>query len=178
MAIPYHRRLLLLPHCLRSSSVCDAEYDAFGLLCNSCGACSLCDLRGDAERLGYQVMIAEGSPTVMKMILDGKADALLGVACLDVLEAGSLEKILVAGIPCMAIPLASRRLPRHHGRRRLGPPDGSNALSAALVETRTYVHLMRSSARLFEAAELQRLIPRTRACDTAAAGRGGNRPTR
>ncbi len=49
-------------------------------------------------------MIAEGSPAVMKIILSGQVDAVLGVACLDALEK-TLDKILLAGIPCMAVPL-------------------------------------------------------------------------
>jgi geranylgeranyl pyrophosphate synthase len=164
--IPYHRRLLLLPHCLRSSSVCDAEYNELGLLCKSCGACSLADLRASAQRLGYNVMIAEGSPAVMKMILDGKADALLGVACLDVLEK-SLEKILVAGIPCMAIPLVrdgchDTTVDNDWIRQMVDTPYRPATAQTAALQTATYVHLMRSAARLFEPAELQRLIPRTR----------------
>ena len=40
----------------------------------------------------------------MQIILGGQADAILGVACLDVLE-NTFDKILLAGIPCMAVPL-------------------------------------------------------------------------
>ena len=39
-AIPFNRRLLLLPHCLKNAEGCPADYDEFGLDCNKCGACS------------------------------------------------------------------------------------------------------------------------------------------
>ena len=103
-ATPYHRRLLLLPHCLRDAERCPARFNELGLLCRDCGACHLMELRTRAERLGYNVLIAEGSPVVMQIIIGGHADALVGVSCLNVLER-SLEKILLAGIPCMAVPL-------------------------------------------------------------------------
>lgn len=160
-AVPYRRRLLLLPRCLRNEEACQAECDASGLLCRDCGACSLTDLRAEARRKGYRVMIAEGSPGVMKTILGGHADALLGVACLDVLEK-TLDKILLAGIPCMAVPLLTNGCRNTSAdedwiRRMFNTPH-----RPAAVQTRTYLHLMRCAARMFEPAELGRLAPRTR----------------
>src|SRR4026209_631345 len=35
--IPYDRRLLLLPKCLREEDRCPAPFDEFGLLCQECG---------------------------------------------------------------------------------------------------------------------------------------------
>ncbi len=56
--------------------------------------------------MGYRVLVAEGSPIVLKIIVSGYVDAILGVACLNVLEK-AIDKILLAGIPCMAVPLLS-----------------------------------------------------------------------
>ena len=39
-AIPYFRRLLLLPQCLRPRESCPAKMDAIGLLCQQCGPMS------------------------------------------------------------------------------------------------------------------------------------------
>ena len=44
------------------------------------------DLQNEAERLGYAVLVAEGSALVMAIIQTGKIDALVGVSCLSVLE--------------------------------------------------------------------------------------------
>jgi geranylgeranyl diphosphate synthase type II len=160
-AVPCDRRLLLLPRCLRSSKSCKAEYNDFGLLCEDCGACDLTNLRTEARRRGYTVMIAEGSPAVMKIILGGGADALMGVACLDVLEK-TVDKILLAGIPCMAVPLLSDGCSDTVAdvdwvREMFDTPH-----RPAAVKTRTYVHLLRSAARMFEPEQLDRLAPRTR----------------
>jgi len=87
MSVPTSRRLLLLPHCLRDTGACPAEYDEFGLRCQDCGACRLTGLRELARQKGYRVLIAEGSPIVLKIILAGHVDAVMGVACLIRLDA-------------------------------------------------------------------------------------------
>ena len=53
--VPPHRRLFLLPHCLKHSEGCPADYDEFGLACKTCGACSIADFRATAEEMGYKV---------------------------------------------------------------------------------------------------------------------------
>jgi len=170
-AVPYHRRLLLLPRCLRDAERCPAECTELGLLCQDCGACSLSGLRAEAQAKGYKVMIAEGSPMVMKIILGGHVDALLGVACLDVLEQ-TLDKILLAGIPCMAVPLLTSgcrntTVDEDWVRQMFHTPH-----RPAAVQSRTYLHLMRCAAKLFEPAELQRLAPRLRSGPTLAESDG------
>ena len=172
-AVPHSRRLLLLPRCLREADTCPATTDAIGLHCQDCGACSLTGLRGEAQRRGYRVMIAEGSPAVMKIILSGQIDALLGVACLDALEK-TFDKILLAGIPCMAIPLL-----RNGCRNTSADLDWILQMidtpeRPAAVQTTTYLHLMRCAAQMFEPAELERLVPRVRSqsASTAMGERG------
>lgn len=103
-AVPYERRLLLMPKCLRVEATCPAPFDEFGLLCKSCGECSLQDLQEEAERLGYAVLIAEGSAIVMSIIETGKIDAIVGVSCLDVLER-AFPYMEAAAVPGVAIPL-------------------------------------------------------------------------
>ncbi len=103
-AVPFSRRMLLLPHCMRNSVLCPAPYDAEGLHCRGCGQCRLTDLKTYAESLGYTVLIAEGTPVVMQSILSGKTDAILGVGCLKSLER-AFEKLQLAGIPAAAVPL-------------------------------------------------------------------------
>ena len=103
-AIPYDRRLLLLPKCLRIEDRCPAPFDEFGLLCKQCGLCSIQDLQVEAERLGYAVLVAEGSPVVMSIIQTGKIDAIVGVSCLSVLER-AFPYMEAAAVPGVAIPL-------------------------------------------------------------------------
>jgi geranylgeranyl pyrophosphate synthase len=102
--IPYDRRLLLIPKCLRIEDKCPAPFDEFGLLCKECGLCSIQDLTVEAERLGYAVLVAEGSAIVRSMIETGKIEAVVGVSCLNVLEK-SFPHMEAAAIPGVAIPL-------------------------------------------------------------------------
>lgn len=162
MAVPFNRRLLLLPHCLKNAEGCPADYDEFGLDCRQCGACSVADFKTRAEDLGYKVLVSEGTPIVLKIIVSGHVDAIVGVACLNVLEK-AIDKVLLAGIPCVAAPLLSSNckstsvdddwvfeLVNLHT-----PPPA--------VTTKTYVHLMRAAHGLCEEPELSRLAPRSRA---------------
>ncbi|HUT32253.1 MAG TPA: polyprenyl synthetase family protein [Planctomycetota bacterium] len=102
--IPFERRLLLLPQCLRDKEHCEAEIDEFGLLCHHCGRCVIHELQTEAERLGYVVLVAEGTTVVMSLIESGKIEAVIGVGCL-----AGLERIFpyteAAAVPGVAIPL-------------------------------------------------------------------------
>lgn len=102
--VPFERRLLLLPKCLRVEDRCPAPFDDFGLLCKQCGLCTIQDLQEEAERLGYAVLVAEGSALVMALIQTGKIDAIVGVSCLSVLEK-AFPYMEAAAIPGIAIPL-------------------------------------------------------------------------
>ncbi len=103
-AVPFERRLLLLPKCLRVEDRCPAPFDEFGLLCKQCGLCTIQDLQAEAERLGYAVLVAEGSAIVMSLIQTGKIEAIVGVSCLSVLER-AFPYMEAAAIPGVAVPL-------------------------------------------------------------------------
>lgn len=160
LATPFERRMLLLPHCLKHAEGCPADYDEFGLDCERCGACSIADYKVKAEKLGYKVLVAEGSPIVLKIIVSGYIDGILGVACLNVLEK-AIDKVLIAGVPSYAIPL-------HSGDCK------NTTLDEAWVwdvleeyeplpepQTSSYVPMMRAANRLFE-ERFETLLPRIR----------------
>lgn len=160
-AIPFDRRLMLLPHCLKNAEGCPAEYDDLGLNCEKCGACSVADFKTKSEQLGYKVLVSEGTPIVLKIIVSGHVDAIVGVACLNVLEK-AFDKILLAGIPCIATPLLSSNC------KSTSVDDDWVFKSIELKTeppkqtTKSYVHLMRAANAMFEPAELARICPRSR----------------
>jgi geranylgeranyl pyrophosphate synthase len=161
-AVDFKRRLLLLPHCLKHAEGCPADYDEFGLDCRKCGACSVADFKTKAEDLGYKVLVSEGTPIVLKIIVSGHVDAIVGVACLNVLEK-ALDKVLLAGVPCVAAPLLSSNC------RSTSVDDDWVAELIDLrteppkAKTKSYVHLMRAANQICEEPELSRLAPRARA---------------
>jgi geranylgeranyl diphosphate synthase type II len=103
-AVPFERRLLLMPKCLREENRCPAPFDEFGLLCKQCGLCSIQDFQAEAERLGYAVLVAEGSALVMAMVQTGRIEAIVGVSCMPVLEK-TFPHVQAAAIPAVAVPL-------------------------------------------------------------------------
>src|SRR5262245_26886434 len=160
-AIDFKRRLFLLPHCLKHAEGCPADYDEFGLDCKKCGACSIADFRGKAEDLGYKVLVSEGTPIVLKIIVSGHVDAIVGVACLNVLEK-ALDKVLLTGVPSIAVPLLSSNCRNTSVDEDWVAEMIDLKTAPAPVTTRTYVHLMRAAHQLCEEPELSRLAPRAR----------------
>jgi geranylgeranyl pyrophosphate synthase len=169
-AIDFKRRLLLLPHCLKNAEGCPADYDEFGLDCRKCGACSVADFKTKAEDLGYKVLVSEGTPIVLKIIVSGHVDAIVGVSCLNVLEK-AIDKILLAGIPCVAAPLLSSNC------KSTSVDDDWVAELIDLktppppTQTKTFVHLLRLAHQICEEPELSRLAPRIRASGVASVPR-------
>jgi geranylgeranyl pyrophosphate synthase len=125
--IPFSRRLLLLPHCLRSRKACPAERDEFGLLCEECGRCALGALQREATALGYAVLIAEGSEVSSGMLREGQVDAVIGVSCLAALEQ-TFARIADEALPAMAVPLLR---------------DGCDTTDVDLETLREHLHLHR-----------------------------------
>ncbi|VTS06711.1 polyprenyl synthetase family protein [Tuwongella immobilis] len=165
-SIPFNRRLLLLPHCLKNAEGCPADYDEFGLDCEKCGACNVADFKTRAEQLGYKVLVSEGTPIVLKIIVSGHVDAIVGVACLNVLEK-AFDKILLSGIPCVATPLLSSNCKNTSVDQdwvselielKIDPPE---------TKTKSYLPLMRAANQMFDEPELSRLAPRLRSAGKA-----------
>ena len=103
-AVPFSRRLLLLPKCLRSATDCEGAMDEFGLVCADCGRCPIHDFKTGAEAAGYVSLVAEGTPAVMTLIRTGQIEAVIGVSCLSALE--SIYPLMeAAAVPGIAIPL-------------------------------------------------------------------------
>jgi geranylgeranyl diphosphate synthase, type II len=160
VSIPFHKRILLLPHCLKHVEACGAHYDEFGLHCEDCGACSIGDFKVKAEKLGYKIMVAEGTPIVLKVIVSGYVDGILGIACLNVLEK-AFEKVVQSGVPAYAIPL-------HSSNCKSTTVDNDWVMEVLetyqeqpVVKTRSYVPLMRVANDMF-GDEFPALLPRSR----------------
>ncbi|MEY4567359.1 MAG: hypothetical protein RLY14_2329 [Planctomycetota bacterium] len=160
-AVPPNRRLFLLPHCLKHAEGCPADYDEFGMNCKKCGACSIADYRSIAEEMGYKVLVAEGSPVVLKIIVSGYVDAIVGVACLNVLEK-AIDKILLAGIPCMAVPLLSSDCRNTSVDEEWVREMLTTEYRQPTQQTRSYVHLLRAASDMFKSPQIDQLVPRLR----------------
>ncbi len=102
--IPYNRRILILPECLRNTAKCTAKTDKLGLLCELCGSCPIGIFIDKAETLGYLTLVAEGSTIVTKLIEKNQIDGILGVSCINALER-SFPYTASTAVPAIALPL-------------------------------------------------------------------------
>jgi geranylgeranyl diphosphate synthase type II len=145
-AVPFSRRLLLLPRCLKHLHGTDGG-----------GRADLGPILVRARQLGYRILVADGTPMIVKVLTEEEMDGVLGVACLDSLEA-AFDRVRHLGVPSMAVPLLV-------GNCRNTTVELDQV--AALLElhsdvphpvTRSYLPLLRESHRLFEDGELTRLL--------------------
>ncbi|MBN2434612.1 MAG: polyprenyl synthetase family protein [Spirochaetes bacterium] len=103
-SVPYERRILILPECLKSSTSCQAARDSMGLVCAGCMKCQIGEIYEKAEGCGYQVIVSEGTTVARQIVLQGGADAIIGVGCLDSLSR-IFEDVQGSLIPSIGIPL-------------------------------------------------------------------------
>ena len=103
-SIPYSRRLLLLPKCLRDSMRCEGEMDDLGLLCHRCERCVIPDLQTQADHIGMLSMVAEGFTSVIELIRQHVVDAVIGISCLDSLEK-AFPLLVSHAVPGIAVAL-------------------------------------------------------------------------
>ena len=147
-AVPYARRLLLLPS-LSSHENTRLVSSRFA------------KVQSQAEALGMKVRAAEASPEVMQLLFDNSIEAIVGVASLQLLEK-ALDKILLAGIPALAVPLLNEDESQEEFDSewvqellRLHPSPNDSR------ETE-YGSLLQAARNLFEPDEILRLVPRLR----------------
>lgn len=156
-AVPFEKRLFSMPHCLKQAENCTAKLDEVQLHCNNCGLCSLADFDVVGKRLGYNVLIAEGTPIVIKLIASGEVEAILGVACLNVLEK-AFDKVLQIGIPALAIPLLrdtchNTEVDEDWVMQTLGYQK------MGAKRTRSFVPLLRETGHWFDSKSLNEIVP-------------------
>jgi len=158
-AIPFEKRLFSMPHCLKQAENCTAKLDDVQLHCNGCGLCSLADFDQIGKRMGYNVLIAEGTPVVLKLVASGEVEGILGVACLNVLEK-AFDKVLQLGMPAIAIPLL--RDTCHNTEVDIDwvyQALGYQKVYAAAKRTRSFVPLLRGVVHDFDPKPLEQLTP-------------------
>ncbi len=105
-SIPFNRRMLLLPQCLKNSHMCRASTDELGLLCTECGNCNISGFLHEAENLGYITVVTEGTTIARKLVESGKVDAIIGVGCMEVLQK-MFDAVHKYSVPAIGVPLIS-----------------------------------------------------------------------
>jgi geranylgeranyl diphosphate synthase, type II len=101
------RRVLLISHCLRSSDVCKASIETWGVDCVECNPrCQVNQLRRRALDLGYQgVCVAPGGSLALKYIKERNPAGIVAVACLKELEEGIDNVARLSGNGSQAPPI-------------------------------------------------------------------------
>ncbi len=89
--IPFDKRVLLIPHCLRPSKDCPGTMTKRGLDCTGCTRteCAVYQLRAAALEAGYAgVCVAPGGRMAVRFLAEHKPAGVVAVACQQELEEG------------------------------------------------------------------------------------------
>jgi len=102
---PMKRRLLFLPHCLRSLE-CPAKLSPqAGIICEECGRCDLAEIKNICDEDGTGICIAPGGEFVKRAISDKEPLAVVAVACQhDLYEI--MRDVTSKGVPMVGVPLS------------------------------------------------------------------------
>ena len=80
--IPVSERIVLLPHCMRSTNNCKAKDEGTHYSCVKCGACKIAQIQKLADELGYKkVYIMKGGKAIHNILVEQKIKAVVAVAC-------------------------------------------------------------------------------------------------
>jgi hypothetical protein len=102
--VPFSRRVVFVPHCMRNTSVCAAlEKDGY-YVCAECNGCKINDISMLMKELTYQALyVLKGGRKIESIIKSQSPKAVVGVACfLEGYQAFKIleyEKISVQFIP-------------------------------------------------------------------------------
>ncbi len=78
----YGQRIVLLPHCMRSTKNCKAVDEGTHYSCVKCGACKIAKIQNLADELGYKkVYIMKGGKAIHNILIEEKIKAVVAVAC-------------------------------------------------------------------------------------------------
>jgi hypothetical protein len=81
-AVPFARRIVLVPQCLRKLGTCKAKETARGYQCAECMACPAGRVLREASRLGYKgVFMLKGGRAIAGLIAEEEPSAVVGIAC-------------------------------------------------------------------------------------------------
>jgi hypothetical protein len=81
-AVPFARRIVLVPQCLRKLGACKAKETGRGYECAECMACPAGRILREAKGLGYKgVFMLKGGRAIAGLVAAEKPEAVVGVAC-------------------------------------------------------------------------------------------------
>ena len=80
--VPCSERIVLLPHCMRSTKNCKAKDEGTHYTCLKCGACKIAQIQKLADELGYKkVYVMKGGKAIYNILVEQKIKAVIAVAC-------------------------------------------------------------------------------------------------
>lgn len=81
-AVPFSRRVVFVPHCMRNIAVCAAVEKNSCYVCVECGGCKISEISKLVKELNYQALyVVKGSRAIQHIIKEQAPKAVVGIAC-------------------------------------------------------------------------------------------------
>jgi hypothetical protein len=80
--IPFNKRFIFAPHCMRNTATCAAEEKESYYICAECSGCKINEISRLAKKLNYKALyILKGGRAIEKIIKEQKPKAIVGISC-------------------------------------------------------------------------------------------------
>jgi hypothetical protein len=80
--VPFNKRILFAPHCMRNVAVCVAVDKGGYYICAECSGCKINAISKLVKQLNYKALyIAKGGRTIEKIVKEEKPESVVGIAC-------------------------------------------------------------------------------------------------
>jgi hypothetical protein len=80
--VPFNKRIVFAPHCMRNVSVCVAVDKGGYYICAQCGGCKINLISKLGKQLNYKALyVAKGGRAIGKILKEEHPEAVVGIAC-------------------------------------------------------------------------------------------------
>ncbi|GHT36975.1 hypothetical protein AGMMS49593_03040 [Endomicrobiia bacterium] len=81
-AVPFNKRVVFVPHCMRNIAVCTAVEKNSCYICVECGGCKISEISKLVKELNYQALyVVKGGRAIQHIIKEQATKAIVGIAC-------------------------------------------------------------------------------------------------
>jgi hypothetical protein len=81
-SVPFNKRIVFVPHCMRNASVCIAVEKGSYYICKKCGGCKINKIDNLVKELNYPALyVLKGGRSIINIIKEQNPQAIVGIAC-------------------------------------------------------------------------------------------------
>ncbi|MDR3253730.1 MAG: DUF116 domain-containing protein [Endomicrobium sp.] len=81
-SVPFNKRIVVVPHCMRNTTVCTAVEKEGYYICKECGGCKISEISKLVKELNYKALyVLKGGRAIKNAVKEQPPQAIVGIAC-------------------------------------------------------------------------------------------------